>query len=640
VSERAPENRAAAYARPIAVQALMVCGDVLIAMSSVALAYLARFDGSVPPPFSNYVVPVILGAAVAVPLVFLVFGLYGYLWRHVGIDMLLRLGGAVVTLALVAGIADVVLADAFGFRVVPVGVLMIAATFIFIGTATLRALARVSLYVRGRGGQHDGRAVLIAGAGDAGSLLLRDIESQPELNLRVVGFIDDDPAKLNRSIRGVYILGGARDIPRIVADNDVAEVLVAMPGAESEGQRLVLDYCAQAGVSARVMPSLVREAASVGLADLRSVRVTDLLGREATPVDIDTIRPTIAGKCVAVTGAAGSIGSELCRQLLTCDPERLVLIEIDESRLYELYLELQSKAPGVAVMRICDIRDDRKLRQTMLEQRPSLVLHAAAYKHVPLMELEPDEAVRTNVVGTMNMIDACRAAGVERFVLISTDKAVRPKSVMGATKAIAELLVLDACRHGLSASAVRFGNVLGSRGSVVPLFEEQLRHGGPLLVTHPDVTRYFMTIPEAARLVLQSQALSSGGDVFVLDMGEPVRIVDLARKMITLSGVDAEIEFTGLRPAEKLHEILSTETEELIPTTAEKVTRLSALKVPSRETRDRVHSLAVAARLAEPDQIRSEIDGLVPGFIGQDRSAEAQRERIVAVLESEMETLL
>ena len=323
------------------------------------------------------------------------------------------------------------------------------------------------------------------------------------------------------------------------------------------------------------MPPLVIEKGSVSVQDLRKVEVEDLLGREQTPIDVGQVRSTIAGKVVAVTGAAGSIGSELCRQVMQLSPARLVLIEIDESRLYELWLELSQIDAEVPVMCVCDIRDAEKLERVFEQHKPQVMLHAAAYKHVPLMELSPDEAVKTNVLGTRNVLTACEEHGAERFVLISTDKAVAPANVMGLTKALAEQVMLAEARHGeVLAVAVRFGNVLASRGSVVPIFENQLRHGGPLTVTDPEVTRYFMTIPEASRLVLQAQAIGRTGDIFVLEMGEPVRILDLARKMIALSGVPADIVFVGLRPGEKLHESLVHEHESLEPTGAEKIQRV------------------------------------------------------------------
>jgi len=358
----------------------------------------------------------------------------------------------------------------------------------------------------------------------------------------------------------------------VVADKKIEQVLVALPSAAPDTVRRILNVAAEAGVTTRVMPSLVIEKGSVSVQDLRKVEVEDLLGRAQTPIDVEQVRSTIAGKVVAVTGAAGSIGSELCRQIMQLSPAGLVLIEIDESRLYELWLELSQIDAGIPIMCVCDIRDAEKLDRVFEQYKPQVVLHAAAYKHVPLMEQSADEAVKTNVLGTRNVLNVCELHDAERFVLISTDKAVAPANVMGLTKALAEQVMLAGAERGdVLAVAVRFGNVLASRGSVVPIFENQLRHGGPLTVTDPEVTRYFMTIPEASRLVLQAQAIGRTGDIFVLEMGEPVRILDLARKMIALSGVPADIVFVGLRPGEKLHESLVHEHESLESTGAEKI---------------------------------------------------------------------
>jgi FlaA1/EpsC-like NDP-sugar epimerase len=623
---------------------LLALGDAFIAASAAGLAYLARFEGNVFEPFRSYMVPAILVIAVVVPIVFSVAGLYRYVWRQVGVEMILRLALVVAILSGVALAVDLWLAVFLGYNVVPIGVLFIAFTFLFLGSATMRAFSRFSIYMRTRTPLPGAKRVLIVGAGDAGSLLLRDIESQPSLGMMVVGLLDDDPGKHGRMLRSTRVLGEVARVSEFVTELSAAEVLIAAPSADQAAQARILDLCAAAGVPVRVMRGLAKSAPVVGVRDLRPVSITDLLGREPAPIDVESVKATVQGRVIAVTGAAGSIGSELCRQLLALEPSKVMLLDIDESRLYELFLELQEMAPGVCEMRICDIRDDRKLFEIIAGARPHMVLHAAAYKHVPLMEIEPDEAVKTNVAGTRNLIDACERAGVDRFVLISTDKAVAPKSVMGMTKAIAERIAMDACRRGLHATAVRFGNVLGSRGSVVPLFEEQLRRGGALKVTHPEVTRYFMTIPEAARLVLQAQALSEGGDIFVLEMGQPVRIVDLAEKMISLSGSDAHIEFTGLRPAEKLHEILTTNEEALLPTGAVKINRLSALAVPPPELELLVHELSKAARINDRGLLKAAIRRVLPDceecdtdaleFIDEQESAER-----LSVLDPNMETL-
>jgi FlaA1/EpsC-like NDP-sugar epimerase len=406
-----------------------------------------------------------------------------------------------------------------------------------------------------------------------------------------------------------------------VGARKVEEILVAMPSADGETVRRILNEAADADVQTRIMPALVIAKGAVSLRDLRSVDVEDLLGREPTRIDVEQVRNTLADKVVAVTGAAGSIGSELCRQIMAMCPARLLLIEVDETRLYELWLELRLIDPELPVMCICDIRDSRKLDSVFAQYRPQVVLHAAAYKHVPLMEIAPEEAIKTNVLGTLQVIEACETHGTERFVLISTDKAVAPANVMGLTKSLAEREMLDATRRGrLLAVAVRFGNVLASRGSVVPLFQEQLRHGGPVSVTHPDVTRYFMTIPEAARLVLQAQAIGEAGDIFVLEMGEPVKIIDLARKMIALSGVPADIEFSGLRPGEKLHESLITDSESLLPTERDKILRVDRVTIPEPHFDEDIRALIDCAQRGEMSCVDELIERLEPGFAERDRA--------------------
>lgn len=569
---------------------LLTLDSAVIVLGTIA-GYYIRFEGAPPAAYASYV-PLVLASGVITYLALLaLFGLYRLVLRYVGVDTVLRLFGAsIVGLACLVA-ADFLFTAPGHLRYVPVSVLLVQWSTMLLGTAAVRLSVRVFAYVSRNS---SGKRVLIVGAGDAGSLLLRDIESQPDLGLRVVGFLDDDTSLLHRTIRSIPVVGATRDIAEAASRLHAEEVLVALPSAPSETVRVILNAAADAGLKTRIMPRLVIEKGQVALSDLRHVQIEDLLGREPARIDVEQVRETITGKVVAVTGAAGSIGSELCRQVLSLGPKRVVLLEIDESRLYELWLELERTSPGTATMHICDVRDACKLDRVFSAEQPQVVLHAAAYKHVPLMELEPYEAVKTNIFGTHNVIEACEKHRVERFVLISTDKAVAPQSVMGMTKAVAERLTVDACQRGLKGVAVRFGNVLGSRGSVVPLFEEQLRHGGPILVTHEEVTRYFMTIPEAARLVLQAQAISEGGDLFVLEMGQPVRIVDLARKMIALSGIPADVEIVGLRPAEKLHEVLATHTEQLVPSGREKILKVQASHSPGPLTAAALETLADA----------------------------------------------
>jgi FlaA1/EpsC-like NDP-sugar epimerase len=584
--------------------------DAGVVALAVFVAYYARFEGTVPSTFAS-AIPLAVGVSIVVYLaLFTVVGLYRLVLRSVSVDTMLRVGGAVVVGFPLLALADYLLQSSQGLRLIPFGVLFIQAIVVLLGVASIRAAARVVVYVRNvQTGA--GTRVLIVGAGSAGSLLLHEITGRPQLGLTAVGFLDDDARLQGRTIGGVRVIGPTTALSRIVASEEIEQVLVALPSAPPSTVRRILNAAAEAGVTTRIMPPLVIEKGSVSVTDLRRVEVEDLLGRDQTPIDVEQVRSTVTGKVVAVTGAAGSIGSELCHQIMHLAPARLVLIEVDESRLYELWLDLRQVDATVPVMCICDIRDTEKLDRVFAEHRPQVVLHAAAYKHVPLMELAPDEAVKTNVLGTSNVIEACDRNGAERFVLISTDKAVAPANVMGLTKSLAEKVMLAAGRRGtLLTVAVRFGNVLASRGSVVPIFENQLRRGGPLTVTDPDVTRYFMTIPEAARLVLQAQAIGRSGDIFVLEMGEPVRIVDLARKMIALSGVPADIEFVGLRPGEKLHESLIQECESLEPTGAEKISRVVTARAETRSQPDYdlLIDAAVHGRIDEMTRLVLEFD--------------------------------
>ncbi|MHB1017750.1 MAG: polysaccharide biosynthesis protein [Coriobacteriia bacterium] len=596
------------WSRPLQILAMMLADAVVVAMS-IGLGYFVRFEGVVPGQFLPWVVPAILAAVATMLITLWLFGLYHVVLRYVGIDVMARLTGAVVTAVVFFVALDFVAAGTTGARLVPLGVILAGSAFAYIGLVMLRSLGRLWVVMTGAGSRGEHR-VLIVGAGDAGSLLLRDIETQPQLGWQTVGYIDDDPRKRGLRIRSKRVLGTVADLPDVVEQHDVDEILVAMPSVDVDRRREILDIATSTGIPTRLVFGYTVSTSSVGVADLRSVRVEDLLGRSPNEIDVGLIADTLRGKVVAVTGAAGSIGSELCRQIMKMEPARLALIEIDETRLYELYLEMERMRPGIAVMRICDVRDDRKLHRVFGEERPQVVFHAAAYKHVPVMEDEPEEAIRANVLGTINVLVQCHQVDAERFVLISTDKAVDPRNVMGATKALAEMVMLGACKWGINAVAVRFGNVLASRGSVIPIFEEQLQRGGPITVTHPDVTRYFMTIPEASRLVLQAQAMSEGGDIFVLHMGEPVRIVDLAQRMISLSGSTATIEFTGLRHGEKLHEVLVHSDVDLVPTGCPVVNRLSALPLLTEEFALELQELIEQARVGYDPSIKRFLERL------------------------------
>ena len=425
------------------------------------------------------------------------------------------------------------------------------------------------------------KRVLIVGAGDAGNIILRDLRQRDHRN--VVGFIDDDPVKQKQIMNGVPVLGTRHDIEHIAYDKGVQEIIIAIPSMEIEDLNELAELCSNAGpnVTVKVLPSFftTMDEASINYQNLRPLQIEDLLNRDPVKLDMVTFGKYLEGKTVLVTGAGGSIGSEICRQVLRRKPKQLILLGRGEGSIYEINRELQEQAEtkDQVVPYIMNIANREGMEEAFRKFRPQVVFHAAAHKHVPLMEYQPEEAVLNNVVGFVNTAEPAGQYGVERFVLISTDKAVNPTSVMGATKRLTEKLgqAINKKYPNTKYMAVRFGNVLGSRGSVVPLFKKQIEAGGPITVTHPDITRYFMTIPEASQLVIEAGSLGVGGEVFVLEMGKPVKITDLAKNMIKLSGhvpgKDIKIEFTGLRPGEKLYEELMTAEEGTEVTTHAKI---------------------------------------------------------------------
>ena len=423
------------------------------------------------------------------------------------------------------------------------------------------------------------RPLLVYGAGRAGSTVAREVQESPEMGYELAGFLDDDASKWGKEIHGVPVLGGRHDVSRFVGPA-LRDVVLAIPSLEVEERRDILSMCRRAGAHVRIVPGLaelLREGSFVH--QIRDVRVEDLMPRDAVELDETEVREQLSGETVLVTGAAGSIGSELCQQILRHEPRQLILLEQSESRLYMLEMELKARHPGRTtqlVPVVADICDRDRMEQVLRTYRPSHVFHAAAYKHVPMMQLNPYEAIRNNIFGTYNVAMLARQYRVGRFVLVSTDKAVEPTSVMGASKRVAELLVRE-LRHGSQTRfiAVRFGNVLDSDGSVVPLFRRQIAAGGPITITHPEMERFFMTIPEAARLILQATAMGDGGEVFVLEMGRPVKILDLARSLVELSGLrfleDIQVTFTGMRPGEKLSEKLFFDHEKSVATRSKQI---------------------------------------------------------------------
>jgi FlaA1/EpsC-like NDP-sugar epimerase len=489
------------------------------------------------------------------------------------------------------------------------------------------------------------RRVLLVGAGSAGTQLGLEIRRHPKSGKRLVGFLDDDPSKRRHVIAGVQVLGGLEDLPRVAKQHQIDEVLITMPAAGGKVTRRVVEFARDVGVECRILPGLTQVlAGDIQLAGVRPVEVDDLLRRES--VEFVLPAPYIEGRTVLVTGAGGSIGSELARQVARLDPRKMLLFGHGENTLHDIQLELRSTFPRLNFRVVMgDIRDRVKITHVLEANAPDVIFHAAAHKHVPLMEGDPDEAVLNNVEGTLNVAEAALAAGTERFVNVSTDKAVNPASMLGVTKALAERIVhmvAGCARPDQVFVSVRFGNVLGSRGSVVPIFMEQIRQGGPLLLTHPDATRYFMTISEASSLVIQAGALAVNGAVYVLDMGSPVRIVDLARDMIHLAGADDDeirIAFTGLRPGEKLHEELFTEKERLATTRNEHIMMARHELTQEANARAEFEELISAAHSRDWQQMDRSLTFLLPDWRQGRAASLAARDDTIVVAEADEPTL-
>lgn len=528
----------------------LIALDMGIVVSVYMVALVLRFDGTVPTEFWTTFRVFIPIALVIHLLTNYMFGLYGRMWRYASVHEARRL----VLAGMVAGTILLVAALTFGrMRLLPISVVVFGATLSLLGFGAVRFQSRLFALRRRTVGTTNDR-VLIVGAGEATAKLLSDIVRHPSLKLDPIGLIDDDPKKMGLTLNGVMVLGNRWDLPMLAIEHDVDQVLLAIPSATSEVVRDIAERCEAANIPLRVLPSVHEMVGGkITARDIRDLQIEDLLGRQQVQIDPRSVEEMLRGKRVLITGGGGSIGSELARQVELFDPAGLVLLDNDETHLHDAAINLSH-----AMTVLGDIRNRTRIEQIFEEHQPQVVFHAAAHKHVPLLERHPEEAFETNVLGTATLADLSVSTDVERFVLISTDKAVNPMSIMGVSKRMAEQVIWLRQGGGTRFSAVRFGNVLGSRGSVIPTFLQQIVRGGPVTLTDPRMTRYFMSLHEATQLVLQASALARGGDVFTLDMGEPVRILELAQRLIRLSGRvpqrDVAIEVVGIRPGEKLDE--------------------------------------------------------------------------------------
>lgn len=613
----------------------------LLCLSWIA-SYLIRFDFAIPEKFTDEMVA-ILPVAILIKLVCLyVFNVYRGMWRFTSVSDLVDIikATSISTLIIIVWIVLI-----YRYKNVPRSIVFIDWCFNILAISGVRLGIRLffqkyvpthpvqSLETAGRGGEKarrpNIRRLLIIGAGNCGEKILREIQDNAQLHYQVVGFLDDNPNKIGRRIHGVPVKALVGDLEFVAEKTEADELLIAVPSATADQMRRIVSLCKQSGVRFKTVPSYGELIGGrVSIKAVREVAYRDLIGRETVKLDENLIENCLKGQRVVVTGAGGSIGSELCRQICRFSPETLILFERAESPLYEIELDLRRDFAHLNIVPLlADIQDALCLRKTFQAYRPQILFHAAAYKHVPMLELQPWKAIENNIAGTQNLLEAADEFGLDRFVLVSTDKAVKPSNVMGASKRVAEMITLNRSHCAPAKTrmiAVRFGNVVGSIGSVAPLFKRQIEMGGPVTVTHPEVSRYFMTIREAAQLILQSASMGQGGEVFILDMGTPVKIVDMARDLIRLSGfepdVDIKIEFIGLRPGEKLNEELITDDENAQLTSHPKILMLKGGACDLNLLNGQIRELAALSRFHEPERIRSKLQEIVSDYTPADVS--------------------
>ena len=547
--------------------------DIVWVYFSYWIALMLRFDGKIPWWEFEYFQIQIPWATCICLVVFFLCRFYTTMWQFASLDELIQIFFGVSISSVLIAVMGFTMADpVFHTNRLPIPVYLMGWALMFLFVGGSRFSIRLWHRRKRRLSQKDSEEfhrVMVVGAGEMGSMVIKDMKTAPESKGIPVVAIDDDKSKRGTRIHGVKVAGGRESIPRMAGRYNVDQIVLAIASAKKEDRQDILSICAKTGCKLKTVPALYEILeGDMEHPAVRDVDILDLLGRDEVDLNVEEISGYLKNKTVLVTGGGGSIGSELCRQIAHFHPKRLIIVDIYENNAYDLQNELLMKFPNLNLeVLIGSVRDRARIEHIFEVCRPDVVFHAAAHKHVPLMELSPGEAVKNNVFGTLNVAQACDKYGVKRMVMISTDKAVNPTNIMGATKRICELIIQYCSRHSKNTDymAVRFGNVLGSNGSVIPLFKRQIAAGGPVTVTHPDIIRYFMTIPEAARLVIQAGGMAHGGEIFILDMGEPVKIVDLARNLIRLSGlepdVDIKIKYTGLRPGEKLYEELLLDSE-------------------------------------------------------------------------------
>ena len=599
----------------------LVLFDIIAIQLAAFLAILTRFEfriHTIEPLFIDTLVHYAVLNTFCIICIFAAYRMYSTLWSFASIMDFFNVVKAVLISSVFQFIGIHMLAWPIprSFIVLYIGWLGIAAVFPRMMIRILRGGRRIPLQTIGK----QAIPVMLIGAGEAGSIILQEFKNSKFVEKEIVCVIDDDPKKWGTFIHGVPVVGGRRKITQSVVRFGIQEIVLAIPTLKPHERKNIINICQQTGCKMSTLPGIYQLInCDVKVSMLRDVQIEDLLGREAVRTDLESIMSYVKDQKVMVTGGGGSIGSELCRQIADDQPKQLIIIDNYENAAYELQMELGRKHPELdVIVLIVSVQNRRKIREIFEQYKPDLVFHAAAHKHVPLMEYSPCEAIKNNVFGTMNVASEANRSGVKRMVLISTDKAVRPTNIMGASKRICEMVIQTYNQRSKTEYvAVRFGNVLGSNGSVVPLFKQQIREGGPVTVTHPDIIRYFMTIPEAVSLVLQAGAYAQGGEIFILDMGEPVKILDLAENMIRLSGLvpgeDIEIKFTGLRPGEKLYEELLIDDDNKKETANKRIFIGQPIKIDEAEFDEKMKELEKAT-FSEDENIRQVVKKLVPEY--------------------------
>jgi FlaA1/EpsC-like NDP-sugar epimerase len=621
-------------------QMFIVLVDIFLISASWYGAFLLRYNFDIPQTAMGMVVRFLPVVVLTKVIIFYFFHVYRGMWRYTSIiDLFNIIKGSVGSFLAIVFL--LLFSHSLSGFARSIFIIDMALTVLFVSGSRicLRLYFEImsgektnkTLYDRllGRGKNDKKINLLIIGAGDSGEKIFREIRDNVRLNYQVVGFLDDDYAKQRKMIHGIPVVGRTNELDAVIEKLHVQEILIAVPSASSEQMRTIVAHCKKSNLVFKTLPGMGELIdGKITVNAIRDVAYRDLLGREVVELEEARIGEYIEQKQVLVTGAGGSIGSELCRQICRFKPKTLILFDQAESPLYDIDLEIRRSFPYIVVVPVLgDIRNITRLEKMFAQHHPEIVFHAAAYKHVPMLEIQPWEALLNNISGTRNVVQVAKQFEVERFVMVSTDKAVRPTNIMGTTKRIAELLVQGQNCDDQETTrfiTVRFGNVVGSVGSVVPLFKRQIEQGGPVTITHPEVTRYFMTIPEASQLILQAGAMGHGGEIFILEMGTAVKIVDMARDLIRLSGFepdqDIKIEYIGLRPGEKLYEELITEGEDIVPTDHKKIMVLSGQICEQDRLNMDIDRLMEAAKAQDEKKIRTMLKQIVPEYMPNDKN--------------------